>query len=593
MKTALVLSFIALLIPGLLGLPLTDNLLNRMTRNAKEEKEIPTEAPPLKKPLDGVAQHLFDEPIDEDPTPGAFQGDMMLTVDQLRQIEEAIDDQKAGRKKRKAVINENARWTLNIVPYEISPSSSGDSQVIRAAMDHWEQHTCLRFEPRTSSHASDLGHNTYLSFIKGGGCWSFVGRVFNGEQQISIGSGCEYLGIVAHEIGHAIGFHHEQSRPDRDDYINVHFENIQSGLEDNFEKYDWNYVTTRNVEYDVGSVMHYGSHGFSSNGQPTITTIDPLQMHLLGNRAGLSNADITLANLIYECDNECSGSEQCQNGGYHDTNCICVCPPGYSGDLCQDGSGPTTTPPCYQRLTDTQGEITSPNYPSNYDNDQECMYLIEGVAGSTIELTFVDMDIENENLCRYDSVEVRKDDINAIGEKFCGSTLPPVQISSSNQMLVSFTSDYSITGRGFKATYVIQGVSTTEAPTTTTETTTNPPVVGTCGGSFDDNQGSLASPNYPNDYDNNLRCVYVIEVEADRRVELTFADFSLEDQSTCRWDALEIDLGDGVKVPMKMCGSEYPAASLVSIGNRMELTLKTDGSVTSSGFRADYRVIDL
>ena len=152
------------------------------------------------------------------------------------------------------------------------------------------------------------------------------------------------------------------------------------------------------------------------------------------------------------------------------------------------------------------------------------------------------MDIENENLCRYDSVEVRKDDINAVGEKFCGSTLPPVQISSSNQMLISFTSDYSITGRGFRATYVIQGGS---------PPTTNPPVVGTCGGSFDDNQGSLASPNYPDNYDNNLRCVYVIEVEAARRVELTFADFSLENQSTCRWDALEIDLGDGVKVPMK------------------------------------------
>ena len=68
------------------------------------------------------------------------------------------------------------------------------------------------------------------------------------------------LGIVAHEIGHAIGFHHEQSRPDRDDYIRVHYENIQSGLEYNFEKYSWDEVTTRDVQYDIGSVMHYSSH---------------------------------------------------------------------------------------------------------------------------------------------------------------------------------------------------------------------------------------------------------------------------------------------------------------------------------------------
>jgi len=347
-------------------------------------------------------------------------------------------------------------------------------------------------------------------------------------------------------------------------------------------------VTSRDVGYDIGSVMHYGSHGFSSNGLPTITTIDPLDMYRLGNRDGLSAADITLANLIYECDNECSNMDQCLNGGYHDPDCNCVCPPGYSGDLCQDGNGPTTTPPCIQSLTATQGEITSPNYPSNYDNDQECMYLIEGAPGSTIELTFVDFDIEIENLCRYDAVEVRKDDINSVGEKFCGNTLPAVQISSGNQMLVSFTSDYSVTGHGFRATYVIQGVvSTTEVPTT------NPPVIGTCGGNFVGNQGSLASPNYPNDYDNNLRCVYVIEVEAGRRVELTFGDFSLENQSSCSWDALVVDIGDGINCHMKMCGSEYPAASLVSIGNRMELTLISDGSVTDRGFMADYRAIDL
>ena len=43
----------------------------------------------------------------------------------------------------------------------------------------------------------------------------------------------------------------------------------------------------------------------------------------------------------------------------------------------------------------------------------------------------------------------------------------------------------------------------------------------------------------------------------------------------------------------RMCGREYPAASLVSIGNRMELKLKTDGSVNDRGFVASYRAIDL
>ncbi|XP_071477908.1 protein SpAN-like [Diadema antillarum] len=521
---------------------------------------------------------------------------MMLTDEQLREVMEAIDEEKAGRKKRKAVSNTLTRWNQNIVPYEISGSSSNDVDVIGAAMDHWEQHTCLRFEPRTSQHSSQLGHGTYLNFIKGGGCWSYVGRFSSSSntpraQEISIGSGCEYLGIVAHEIGHAIGFHHEQSRPDRDDYVTVHFENIQSGFEGNFEKYSWNQITTSNVEYDIGSVMHYGSHGFSSNGQPTITTNDPLQMHRLGNREGLSFADIKLANLIYNCNDGCTSTLSCQNGGYQGPNCDCVCPPGFSGDLCENGDGPTEPEGCVYRLTDPEGEIMSPNYPNNYDNNQNCLYMIEGAPGATITLTFVDMDIESHTTCAYDSVEVRTGDVSSPGLKFCGTALPGEQVSTGNQLLVAFTSDYSVTRRGFKATYVINNPE----PPTTLPSTTNGlgEFVGTCGGDFLGNSGTMASPNYPDNYDNGLQCVYTIEVDSGRRVELSFHDLLIEDQRRCSWDYLEVDLGEGVKVPMKLCGSDYPIGSLVSIGNKMELILRTDGSVTDRGFAAIYRAIDL
>ena len=63
-------------------------------------------------------------------------------------------------------------------------------------------------------------------------CSSYVGRI-GGRQTISVGNAdgsiiCRH-GNIVHEIAHSVGFFHEHSRPDRDDYVNVHWGNVESG----------------------------------------------------------------------------------------------------------------------------------------------------------------------------------------------------------------------------------------------------------------------------------------------------------------------------------------------------------------------------
>jgi hypothetical protein len=73
----------------------------------------------------------------------------------------------------------------------------------------------------------------------------------NGAQDLSLQNpGCLYEYIAIHELLHAVGFAHEQTRPDRDQYVTINYNNIQSGTEGNFQRYLTTDVSTFNLAYD-------------------------------------------------------------------------------------------------------------------------------------------------------------------------------------------------------------------------------------------------------------------------------------------------------------------------------------------------------
>jgi hypothetical protein len=102
----------------------------------------------------------------------------------------------------------------------------------------------------------------------------------------------EWKYIIAHEIAHALGAGHEQNRPDRNQYVQIHLENMLNPQEvgHNFTILQ---MGTYNEPYDFASIMHYPPYAFSKNGLPTISPRQGYEEHgaYMGNRAALSQGD--------------------------------------------------------------------------------------------------------------------------------------------------------------------------------------------------------------------------------------------------------------------------------------------------------------
>ena len=89
---------------------------------------------------------------------------------------------------------------------------------------------------------------------------------------IIAGGGCWFERTVVHEFIHAFGFHHEQVRPDRDNYVEIIFENIPEDSVSQFSLFTGS--LTFGVEYDGLSVMHYTSDSLSNYSYGNGNTIE-------------------------------------------------------------------------------------------------------------------------------------------------------------------------------------------------------------------------------------------------------------------------------------------------------------------------------
>lgn len=230
-------------------------------------------------------------PNDAEQQSGNFEGDMILS----KELRQALSGQRNG------LTDVRYRWPNNTVHYRIIADNFTTEQVdyIRRGLDTIANASCIRFveaDENATAYIRVLGQDV--------GCYSEVGYLGT-VQDLNLApntleSGCFRLGTIMHEFLHALGFFHMQSASDRDDYVTIVWEKIEQRFAHNFEKYNASYVSGFEVEYDYGSVLHYPAVSFSIDGNATI--VPRVANVTIGQRARLSDSDITKLNRMYQCE---------------------------------------------------------------------------------------------------------------------------------------------------------------------------------------------------------------------------------------------------------------------------------------------------
>lgn len=188
-----------------------------------------------------------------------------------------------------------------------------------------------------------------------------------------------------------------------------------------------------------------------------------------------------------------------------------------------------TTTGCGGQITQPKASISSPNYPTSYAHNAQCEWRISVNEGSAIHIVFTDLDMEVHNDCKYDFIEVydgSEASTSSLG-RYCSSESHPNFLETTgNHALLRMQSDESHSGRGFNIKYSTQ-----------------------CNRTIHMDSGVIESPNFPNDYPNNLDCSWTIVVSRGNRIRVQFSHFFLENDNQfhndtnehiCKYDFLEL-----------------------------------------------------
>jgi len=150
---------------------------------------------------------------------------------------------------------------------------------------------------------ADSSYTSKIRIINGSGCYSYLGRVSTraGYQPLSLGAGCVQSGVIQHELIHALGFDHEQNRPDRDSFISINLNNVQKSARGQFDRLTTSTYEDLGSRYEIGSVMHYTAFAFAIDRNRPVIVDRETEQPVKAQRARVSSLDILEICMAYQC----------------------------------------------------------------------------------------------------------------------------------------------------------------------------------------------------------------------------------------------------------------------------------------------------
>ncbi len=186
-----------------------------------------------------------------------------------------------------------SKWPNGVVVYKLGAMNSRLREELQKAMDEWSSKTNVSFKAHTNeSYYVTILESTDVCSTCGSASIGVVGT--RGTCKFGANSSAS---LIAHELGHTLGYLHEQSRADRDQYVTILFDNIQPGKERNFEIRTSALLTTK--AFDINSIMMYHPYAFTiQRGVPTIVDVNTGQPYQ-GAQQKVSALDIEGTNSVY------------------------------------------------------------------------------------------------------------------------------------------------------------------------------------------------------------------------------------------------------------------------------------------------------